>query len=95
MIGKIKNDYFICLFILVNDIFWGVRDHVAENGNLEHCQKLLHDECLWVRQDASQRISEIRNHERELKRKELINNEINDKQNNKPNNKIVRYEIVQ
>ena len=79
------------LDILINDNFWGVRWHIAKSGNLEHCQKLLHDECLVVRQDAYNRISEIRNHERELKREALINNEINDK----PNNEIVKYEIVQ
>ena len=73
----------------------GVRWTIANNGSLEYCQKLLHDECLWVRQDAYNRISEIRNHERELKQKELINNEINNKPNNKPNNKIIQYEIVQ
>ena len=83
------------LNILIHDNFWGVRWTIANNGDLEHCQKLLYDECLWVRQDAYNRISEIRNHERELKRKELINNEINNKPNNKPNNKIVKYEIVQ
>ena len=55
---------------------------------------MLHDKCLWVRQDAYDRICEIRNHERELKQKELINNEINEI-NDKPNNKIVQYEIVQ
>ena len=76
---------------MINDNFWGVRSTVARNGDLEHCQKLLHDECLWVRQDASERICKIRNHKRELKQKELINNEIHDK----PNNKIIQYEIVQ
>lgn len=82
------------LDILIHDNFWGVRWTIANNGGLEYCQELLHDECLWVRQDAYNRISEIRNHERELKRKELINNEINEI-NDKPNNKIVQYEIVQ
>ena len=79
------------LDILLHDNFWGVRWHVAKNGNLEHCQKLLHDECICVEQDAYNRICEIKNKERELKQKKLINNEINDK----PNNKIVQYEIIQ